>query len=303
MSSGSGARPKRGSRKRKPKRLRDLSRKQWRAVAEAAYERFGEVNVGDRAAALAYYGFLSLFPGLIVAVALLALFGSYPETYNSIIETLNDAAPGPAVDTIDSALRNVLQGGGAGGLLGLGLIFAFITASGATGAAIRALEAINGTRKSASFVRSNLTRVWLTLALMGLLVVAFTALLVAGPLFGSIAEAAGLGDAGRTAVAVLRYPVGLGALMVAILLLYSLGPAGARRRLAEHVPGAVLAGLLWVLASAGFSFYVANFSSYDKTYGALGAVIVLLVWIYVGCMALLIGALVNRELRRVQGTR
>jgi membrane protein len=285
------------------RRLRDLSREQWLTVAKASYERFGEVNVTDRAAALAYYGFLSLFPGLIVAVALLALFGSFPETYNSIIETLNDAAPGPAVDTIDSALRNVLQGDGAGGLLGLGLVFAFITASGATGAAIRALEAINETRRSASFVRSNLTRVWLTLALMGLLVVAFTALLVAGPLFGSIAEAAGLGDAGRTAVAVLRYPVGLAALMAAILLLYSLGPAGTRRRLAEHLPGAVLAGLLWLLASAGFSFYVSNFGSYDKTYGALGAVIVLLIWIYVGSMALLVGALVNRELRQVQGKR
>ena len=303
MSSGSGraggkrAAPKRAA----PKGLRDLDRKQWEAVAKASYERFGEVNIGDRAAALAYYGFLSLFPGLVVAVALLALFGSYPETYNSIIETLNDAAPGPAVDTIDSALRNVLQGNGAGGLLGLGLLFAFITASGAIGAAIRALEAINGTRKSATFVRSNLTRVWLTVALMALLLVAFTALLVAGPLFGSIAEAAGLGDAGRTAVAVLRYPVGLAALLAAILLLYSLGPAGTGRRLAEHLPGALLAGLLWVLASAGFSFYVANFGSYNETYGALGAVIVLLVWIYVGSMALLVGALLNRELRRVQG--
>ena len=299
MSSGSGARRGRPA----PKRLRELSREQWRAVAKAAYGRFGEVNVGDRAAALAYYGFLSLFPGLIVAVALLALFGSYPETYNSIIETLNDAAPGPAVDTIDSALRNVLQGNGAGGLLGFGLLFAFITASGAVGAAIRALETINGTRKSASFVRSNLTRLWLTVALMALLLVAFTALLVAGPLFGSVAESAGVGDAGRTAVSLARYPVGIGALLAAILLLYSLGPAGTRRRLAEHVPGALLAGLLWVLASAGFSLYVSNFGSYDETYGALGAVIVLLVWLYVGGIAVLVGALVNSELRRVQGGR
>lgn len=299
MSSGSGA----GKGRAAPKRLRELSREQWRAVAKAAYDRFGEVNVGDRAAALAYYGFLSLFPGLIVAVALLALFGSYPETYNSIIETLNDAAPGPAVDTIDSALRNVLQGSGAGGLLGFGLLFAFITASGAVGAAIRALETINGTRKSASFVRSNLTRVWLTVALMALLLLAFTALLVAGPLFGSVAESAGVGDAGRTAVSLARYPVGIGALLAAILLLYSLGPAGTRRRLAEHVPGALLASLLWVLASAGFSLYVSNFGSYDETYGALGAVIVLLVWLYVGGIALLVGALVNRELRRVQGGR
>ena len=285
------------------RRLRDLSREQWWAVAKAGYERFGDLSISDRAATLAYYGFLSLFPALIVAVALLALFGSYPGTYNSIIDTLREAAPGPAIDTIDSALRNVLQGNGAGGLLGLGLLFTFITASGAMGAAIRALEAINETRDSATFVRSNLTRLWLTLAMMALLLIAFSALLLAGPLFGSIAESAGLGDASRTAVALLRYPVGLGALMVAILLLYTFAPAGTRRRPGEHVPGAFLAALLWVIASAGFSFYVSHFGSYDKTYGTIGAVIVLLVWIYVGNMALLIGALANRELRRVRESR
>jgi membrane protein len=276
---------------------------EWKRVARGAYERFDDVQLTDRAAALAYYGFLSLFPALIVAVALLALFGTYPETYNSIMDTLREAAPGTAVDTIDSALRDVLRGQGAGGLLGIGLVLALITASGAVGASIRALEAINETRSSGSFVRSNLTRLWLTLALMALLLVAVTALLVAGPLFGSIAEAAGLGDAGRLVVSLLRYPVGVGALMAAILLLYTLGPAGTRRRPVEHLPGALVAAVLWVAASAGFSFYVSSFGSYDKTYGTLGAVIVLLIWIYVGAVAMLVGALVNREVQRVREKR
>jgi membrane protein len=289
-----------------PKRLRplrELNRDHWFSAGKGAVSRFGEVQLTDRAATLAYYGFLSLFPALIVAVALLALFGSYPDTYNSIIDTLREAAPGTAVDTIDSALRDVLQGRGAGSLLGIGLVVALITATGAVGAAIRALEAINGTRKSATFVRSNLTRLWLTLALMALFLIAFASLLIAGPIFGSISESAGLGDTGRTLVAVMRYPVGMGALLVATLLLYSLGPAGTRRRLSEHVPGALLAAVLWVLASAGFSFYVSRFSSYDATYGTLGAVIVLLVWIYVISIAMLVGALVNRELRRVRESR
>src|SRR5918996_3575620 len=114
------------------RRLRDLSRENWRAIAKAGYDRFGEVNVSDRAATLAYYGFLSLFPTLIVAVALLALFGSYPGTYNSIIDTLREAAPGPAVDTIDSGLRDVLRNSGsAGRLLGIGLVAALVSATGA----------------------------------------------------------------------------------------------------------------------------------------------------------------------------
>ena len=204
------------------------------------------------------------------------------------------------MNTIDSALKNVLQGGGASGLLGIGLVTAFITASGAIGASIRALEAINQTREEASFVRSNLTRLWLTLALMALMLVATLALLVAGPLFGAIADAAGLGDTGRRIVQLLRYPTGLAALLAALLLLYTLGPAGTRRRPIEHLPGAAFAGLLWLLASVAFSFYVDNFGSYDKTYGSLGAVIVLLIWIYVGAVAMLLGALLNRELTRIR---
>jgi membrane protein len=294
------AKKKAPPRRKKLKPLRSLTRAQWEKVGKGAFARFGDVELTDRAAALAYYGFLSLFPALIVAVAALALFGSYPETYRSIMDALRDAAPGEAVNTIDGALKNVLQGRGAGSLLGVGLLFALITASGAVGASIRALEAINQTRESASFVRSNLTRLWLTLALLGLMGVAVLALLVAGPLFGSISEAAGLGDTGRALVALLRYPLGLIALLAALLLLYTLGPAGTRRRPIEHLPGAVLAALLWVLASMAFSFYVSNFSSYDKTYGTLGTVIVLLVWIYVGAVAVLAGALVNRELTRVR---
>jgi membrane protein len=294
------AKKKAPPRRKKLKPLRSLTRAQWEKVGKGAFARFGDVELTDRAAALAYYGFLSLFPALIVAVAALALFGSYPETYRSIMDALRDAAPGEAVNTIDGALKNVLQGRGAGSLLGVGLLFAVITASGAVGASIRALEAINQTRESASFVRSNLTRLWLTLALMGLMGVAVLALLVAGPLFGSISEAAGLGDTGRALVALLRYPLGLIALLAALLLLYTLGPAGTRRRPIEHLPGAVLAALLWVLASMAVSFYVSNFSSYDKTYGTLGTVIVLLVWIYVGAVAVLAGALVNRELTRVR---
>jgi membrane protein len=272
-------------------------------MAKGAYERFGEVDIGDRAAALAYFGFLSLVPALIVAIAALALLGNYPETYESIIETLREAAPGSAVETIDTSLRGVMRGNGAGSLLGIGLVTSFITASGATGVTIRSLEAINGTRSEAHFVRSWGTRLWLTLALMVLFLVAFSALVLAGPVFGAIADAAGLGDADRTIVALGRYPIGLAALLGATLLLYTRAPAASGRRLLDHLPGALFAAALWIVASLGFSFYVDHFDSYDATYGSLGAVIVLLVWIYVGAVALLVGALLNYELLKVRGQR
>jgi membrane protein len=294
----SGERPPAG---RKSTPLRKMTRGQWKAVATAVYERFGEIQITDRAATLAYYGFLSLFPALIVAVALLSLLGDFPRTYESIIDTLREAAPGPAVDTIDSALRDVLRqsGGSAGGLLGIGLVIVLVSATSATGAAIRSLDVING-REGRGIVRSRLAQLWLTLALMALLLLAFTALLLAGPLFSSIADAAGLEASSRSLVSALRYPVGVTALLAALLLLYWQGPAGPKRPPLEHLPGALLAAALAMIASIGFSIYVSHFSSYDATYGALGAIIVLLIWLYVGNLALLIGALANRELRRVR---
>jgi membrane protein len=296
MSSGDPSHP--GKQEATP--LREMTRAQWKAVAGAVYSRFEEVQITDRAATLAYYGFLSLFPALIVAVALLALVGSYPDTYNSIIDTLREAAPGPAVDTIDSGLRDVLQNSGsAGKLLGIGLIAALVSATGATGAAIRSLDVING-RSGRGIVRSRVAQLLLTLALMALLFLAFSALLLAGPLFSSIADAAGLEASSRSLISALRYPVGLAALLAALLLLYWRGPAGPKRPPVEHLPGALLAAVLWVIASVGFSIYVSYFGSYDATYGVLGAVIVLLIWLYVGNLALLIGALANRELRRVR---
>jgi membrane protein len=266
------------------------------AVLKRAVSRFSEAEVTDRAATLAYYGFLSLFPALIVAVALLALAGSYPETYESISDTLGEAAPGPVVELVDSALRDALRDRGtAGSLLGVGLVIALVAGSGGTAAAIRALEAIEGRRGASGIARGALTRIWLMLALMGLLLVGFTALLIAGPIFSSIADNAGLGSEMRTAVSLLRWPVGLVALFAAFLLLYWRGPGGPRMNPAQYVPGAALASGLWVLASVGFSVYVAYFSSYDATYGFLGAVIVLLVWLYLGNMAFLLGGLFNAE--------
>ena len=235
---------------------------------------------------------------------MLALVGSYPDTYESISDTLHDAAPGTAADLIDSALRDALrERGQAGGLLGLALALALISGSGATAAAIRALEAIERKRGSSSAARGWITRLWLTLALMGLLLLGFIALVLAGPLFGAIAEDAGLESSTRSLVSLLRYPVGLAALFCAFLLMYWRGPSGKRKHPRAYAPGAALGAGLWVLASVGFSVYVSNFSTYDATYGALGTVIVLLVWLYLGNMAFLLGALFNAERLRPRRKR
>jgi membrane protein len=275
-------------------------RDEWVAMAKAIYSRFGEVQITDRAAAQTYYSILSLFPGLLVLVSLLALLGSYPDTYESIIDTLRDAAPGSAVNTIDTALRDALQSrGNAGVLLIIGIVLALYSASGAMGAAMRSLEAINRARSGRSFLPSLGVRLGLTLVVTLLVLIAFLAVVVAGPLFGAIADAAGFPDLVKGLVGYLRWPIGAGALLTAFAIVYALGPRRTPRRgdrsLRSVLPGAAVGTALWFAASLLFTAYVAHFDSYDKTYGTLGAVISLLIWLWLGNMAFLLGALFNAE--------
>jgi membrane protein len=269
-------------------------------MAKAIYSRFGEVQLTDRAAAQTYYSILSLFPGLLVLVSLLALLGSYPETYESIVNTLRDAAPGTAVDTINSALRDALQNrSNAGVLLIVGIVLAFYSASGAMGAAMRSLEAINRAEKGRSFLPNLGVRLGLTLLVTLLVLVAFLSVIVAGPLFGSIADAAGFPGFVKGLVRYLRWPVGAAALLGAFAIVYALAPRRTPKRgdrsLRSVLPGAAVGVALWFAVSLLFTLYVSNFGSYDKTYGTLGAMISLLIWLWLGNLAFLLGALFNAE--------
>lgn len=281
-------------------------RDEWIAVAKAIYSRFGEVQLTDRAAALTYYGILSLFPALLVVVALIALLGQYPETYQSIVDTLRDAAPGAGVDAIDSALRNAVSSrGNAGFLLAVGLLLAFYSASGAIGAAMRSLEAINRVKRSRKFLPNLGVRLGLTALLAVLILIAFLAVVVAGPLFGSIADAAGMSGLVAGLVGYLRWPVGAAALLTAFAVVYALAPRRTAtpgdRSLRSVLPGAVIGTALWFAVSLLFTAYVSHFGSYDKTYGTLGALISLLIWLWLGNLAFLLGALFNAETQRVRG--
>jgi membrane protein len=277
---------------------------EWRAVAKAMWDRFGEVQLTDRAAAITYYGVLSLFPGLLAVVAILALVGEYPDTYESIVDTLHDAAPGAAVDAIDSALRGALRDrGSAGPLLAVGLILSIYSASGAIGAGMRALESINRVKSGRSFFPNLGVRLGLTLLLMLLVLIAFLAVVVAGPLFGSISDAAGFEGFLKDMVGYIRWPIGALALFTAFTLVYALGPRKGPRgthSVRSVLPGAALGTALWFAGSLAFTAYVANFGSYDKTYGTLGALISLLIWLYLGNLAFLLGALFNAEFERAR---
>lgn len=275
-------------------------KQEWITMAKAIYGRFGEVQVTDRAAAQTYYSILSLFPGLLVVVSLLTLLGQYPDTYRSIINTLHDAAPGTAVDTIDSALRDALSNrSDAGFLLAVGIVLAFYSASGAMGAAMRSLEAINHAPKGRDFLPNLGVRLGLTLLVTVLVLVSFLSVVIAGPLFGSIADAAGFPPIVKGLVGYLRWPIGAAAMLAAFAIVYALGPRRTPRKgdrsLRSVLPGAAVGTAVWFAVSLLFTLYVSHFGSYDKTYGTLGAMISLLIWLWLGNLAFLLGALFNAE--------
>jgi membrane protein len=145
----------------------------------------------------------------------------------------------------------------------------------------------------------------LTVLVTLLVLIAFLAVVVAGPLFGTIADAAGFPSFIKGLVGYLRWPIGALALLTAFALVYALGPRRTPRKgdrsLRSVLPGAAVGTGLWFAISLAFSAYVANFGSYDKTYGTLGALISLLIWLWLGNLAFLLGALFNAESRQVQG--
>ncbi len=256
-------------------------------------------NLTDWAAALTYYSVLALFPGLIVLVAILGLVGQHPQTTNALLDIVRDIGPASAVDTFRGPIESVVKSnGGAGALLGVGLLFAIWSASGYIGAFMRAINVIYEVEEGRPFWKRRPLQIVITVAMVLLLALVAISIVVTGPLARSIGDVIGLGDTTITIWNIGKWPVIVAVVMVMFTVLYYVAPNVRQPRLRWVTPGGILAVLLWLVASAGFALYVANFGSYDKTYGSLGGVIVFLVWLWLSNLALLFGAEFDAELER-----
>jgi membrane protein len=269
----------------------------WGAVLKRTVKGFSNDNLTDWAAALTYYGVLAIFPALIVLVSVLGLIGE--SATQPLIDNLGKVAPGPAKDIFSSALKN-LQGskGTAGVLFVVGLAGALWSASGYVAAFMRASNAIYDMPEGRPVWKTLPLRVVLTLVLVVLLAVSAIAVTLTGGLAKEVGGVLGLSDTAVSVWNIAKWPVLVIVVSFMFALLYWAAPNVKHPKFRWVSPGGVLAVIGWIIASLAFAFYVASFSSYNKTYGALAGPIVFLVWLWISNLMILLGAEFNAELER-----
>jgi membrane protein len=277
-----------------PTRLRTGA---WAGVLKRTVKGFQKDNLTDWAAALTYYGILSIFPALLVLVSVLGLIGE-PAT-QPLIDNLSEVAPGPAQEIFTSAIEN-LQGsqGAAGVFFVIGLLGAIWAASGFVAAFMRASNAIYAMEEGRPIWKTLPVRVGLTVLLMALTAISAVAVTVTGGLAREVGNLLGLGDTAVTVWGIAKWPVLLLLVSFMFAVLYWAAPNVKQPGFRWISPGSLIAVIGWVIASAAFAFYVANFGSYNKTYGALAGPIVFLVWLWISNLMILLGAEFNAELDR-----
>ncbi|MEQ4303667.1 YihY/virulence factor BrkB family protein [Plantactinospora sp. B6F1] len=279
-----------------------LPRSAWAGVLRRTLREAQADNVTDWAAALTYYAVLSLFPALLVLVAVLGLLGD--AAVRGVRNVVRDVVPAPAArDILLAGIDQVQGSSGTASLVAvLGILGAFWTASGYLGAFTRAANAIYDVPEGRPFSRTLLLRIGLT-ALVGLLALISLVLLVfSGRLSAEVGRRLGVGEAGVTAWDIGKWPV----LVLLVSLIFAVlywGAPNARQRFRWISPGGAFAVLAWAVVSAGFALYVSYFASYNRTYGSLAGVIVFLVWLWLSNVAVLLGAELSAELERERTIR
>lgn len=280
-----------------PRRPAPLRARLWPALRRT-FRRYRANHLGDWAASLTYYGVLSLFPALLALVSIVGVLGT--SAVDELIDNLGELAPGPARSLLTGALAEVRGGPGKAGVaLVVAVLLALWSASGYVAGFMRAANAVYGTTESRPTWQTLPLRLGLTLALLLLVAVSAVAVVFTGTLAAQAGGVLGVGDTAIRVWDIAKWPVLVFLVSLLVALLYGVAPDVHRPGFRWISPGSLLAVLIWVVASAGFAFYVANFGSYNKTYGSLAAAIIFLVWLWISNTAILLGLEFNAELERV----
>lgn len=277
----------------------DLGARDYAAIFKRAGKRAMDDQITDAAAAIAYYAFLAIPALLLISVGVFSIVAS-PSAVDTIIEKLGSVMPAEAVALLESGLDRTAEEGGGLTMILIGGAVALWTASGTANAVMRALNRVHGTEESRGFVRQRLVGLAMVLVAIVAFMLVFGLLILGPKLSGWVGGLVGAEGAVRWAWWLGQWPILVVGLLVAFGTALFLGPDVQRRRWRFLSVGAGLAVALWLAASGGFALYVAFLGSYNQTWGAIGAVIIMLTWLWLSSLALLFAAEVDAEWERAR---
>jgi len=284
---------------RAPEKPTGLRTKSWRGVFKRTIREFKEDNVTDWAAALTYYGVLAIFPALIALVSILGLIGQ--SATQPLITNIGKLAPGSVHNILTSAITNLQHGRGTAGVLFVvGIAGAIWSASVYIAAFMRASNSIYDIDEGRPIWMTLPVRIVVTVVMLALLAISAIAVVMTGSLAGQIGKVLGVGSTAVTIWDIAKWPVLLLVVSFMFSILYWAAPNVKHPGFRWLSPGGIFAVAIWVIASGAFALYVANFSSYNKTYGTLAGVIIFLVWLWISNIAVLLGAEWNAEIERAR---
>jgi membrane protein len=270
----------------------------WRVLKRTAVS-FYDDQMTQHAAALTYYGLMSLFPALLLGVSLLGLLGQYPETYNSVISYLRDVVPADTLNAIDKSIKKALQhkGNATTGLV-IGTVTALYGTTGVLESARRALNVVFGVSSGRSFLHRKARDIASSFILIGLVLITLILVFVGGTLADHV-----FGHAGAHVWNIVRWPLALVVAMLAFAYIYYVTPDLEERQFKLMTPGAATAVVAWILISYGFSQYLSHYSDVNAIYGTFAGAIILVAWVWLTNVALLFGAELNAALNRERASR
>jgi membrane protein len=267
------------------------------AAIKRTFKQFSEDNISDWAAALTYYGVLSIFPGALVLVSILGMLSKNGQ--QTVKSTVNEIAGNQQIESlVNTVLNQVHDPGKAGFAAIVGIVLAFWSASGYVAAFMRASNAVYDVPEGRPIWKTLPIRVGVT-AVIGIMLIASAFIVVfTGKLAEVVGSYIGLGSVAVTVWSIAKWPVLIVLVSLMFAILYWASPNAKTGGFRWVSPGGIFAVVLWLIASGAFALYLATFANYSKTYGALGGVIAFLVWLWISNIAILLGAELDGELER-----
>lgn len=269
-------------------------------VIKSVYNEVQRTRVLNIAAGLSYYFLLSLFPLLILLATLLGYL-PIPNLFQQVMDLAARFMPNDAMGLVQKILKSVLTPNRAG-LLSFGIVGTLWAASGGFSAMIDALDIAYDSRATRSMIKQRLLALALTFMTGALMALALLLTIAGGKIGFLMGKLLHLSDVFQTLWPYMRWSIIAASIVLSLELLYFIGP-NVKQKFRHTLPGAILGTLLWIVISAAVNIYISHFANYNKTYGAIGAVIALMLWIYVSSIAILVGAELNSELLKAEGKK